>query len=684
MVLERTEYAVIATLQPAITLEWVSTSSDTFGTTARFRWRTRDISTGHIVIQILRGSTVVYTFPNRTPSTDWVEETWVRVPPRGNFTIFAYWSNDPTVNASLTGSIVANPTLSAVWYVNNAPAGTDITVERGTPVFARLILHGSDQTLFWNESGRTSSYDPPSPPDYWENYTLDIPVSTTILGTYNFTAILENITRDLRMVVTAVTSTAQVEVEWSGGNVFQYGQLAQARWRTQGTDSSEQVELFYIHNGTRHVLGTAPPSTSWQPFSSSVVPPRGSLVMGAKLLIADREAVVVGTIAPSVVFKVDLVSSSSFSLSDATARFVFNISVDQSEHPIRVYRNGTLIQSFTPSGVWWNNESFTWSDRPSAVGTYIYRFVLENENREFSFTTQVWDDPRDTGNLAGVSLPSVEIEWVGANAAVFGDYLYYRVRVTNSTVPAQVYYVRGSTQLLIQTVPNDGNWHIYPFRVRPPRGTFSLYARIDAYNLLRIIQGTAQVQPRLSVEPLFSTYLPENIPFRPEFAISVHGSDRNVLIYENGVSLGRLTPPDDGYWYNSNLRWSYTDRVGRVGRPIIYEFYLEDELGDDGKPIVARVIVDFYGERQSDALLLECTEFVALPVEEELPPPPEDRYVRLFFTHRLYGTAVYFHVMSRSVAAAYHQRTGASFLISDTRKMSARRYLVIETGGSRQ
>jgi len=140
MVLERTEYVVIATLQPAITLEWVSTSSDTFGTTAVFRWRTRDISTGHIVIQILRGSTVVYTFPNRTPNTDWVDETWVRIPPRGNFTIYAYWSNDPTVNASLAGSIVANPMLSAVWYVNNAPAGTDITVERGTPVFARLIL----------------------------------------------------------------------------------------------------------------------------------------------------------------------------------------------------------------------------------------------------------------------------------------------------------------------------------------------------------------------------------------------------------------------------------------------------------------------------------------------------------------------------------------------------------------
>jgi hypothetical protein len=157
-----------------------------------------------------------------------------------------------------------------------------------------------------------------------------------------------------------------------------------------------------------------------------------------------------------------------------------------------------------------------------------------------------------------------------------------------------------------------------------------------------------------------------------------------VLIYENGVFLERLTPPDDGYWYNSNLRWSYTDRVGGVGRPIVYEFYLEDELSDDGKPIVARVIVNFYSERQSDALLLERTEFVVLPVEEELPPPPEDRYVRLFFTHRLYGTAIYFHVMSRSVAASYHQRTGASFLISDTRKMPTGRYLVIETGGSRQ
>jgi hypothetical protein len=406
--------------------------------------------------------------------------------------------------------------------------------------------------------------------------------------------------------------------------------------------------------------------------------------MGAKLLIANREAVVVGTIAPNVDFKVVLSSPSSFSLSDTTARFVFNISVDQSEHPIRIYRNGTLIQSFTPSGAWWDNESFIWSDRPPSAGTYTYRFVLENENREFSFTTHVLDDLTDQGDGVVSTLPSVAIEWVGTNSAVFGDYLYYRVRVTDSTVPAQVYYVRGSTQLLIQTVPNDGNWHTYPFRVRPPRGTFELHARVDTHNLLAIIRGTAQAQPRLRVEPLFSLYILENTPFRPEFAISVHGSDRNVLIYENGVLLERLTPPDDGYWYNNNTRWSYTERVGRVGKPIVYEFYLEDELGDDGKPVMARVIVNFYRERQSDALLLEHTEFVALSVEEEPPAPPEDRYVRLFFAYKLYGTAVYFHVMSHSVAATYHQRTGASFLISDTRKMPARRHLVIEIGGSRQ
>jgi hypothetical protein len=45
--------------------------------------------------------------------------------------------------------------------------------------------------------------------------------------------------------------------------------------------------------------------------------------------------------------------------------------------------------------------------------------------------------------------------------------------------------------------------------------------------------------------------------------------------------------------------------------------------------------------------------------------------------------AVYFHVMGYSAAASYHRRTGASLLIGDTRKMPARRYLVIETGGSR-
>jgi hypothetical protein len=676
MVLERTEYVVIATLQPAITLEWVSTDSDTFGTTAVFRWRTRDISTGHVVIQILRGSTVVYTFPNRTPSSDWVEETWVRVPPRGNFTIFAYWSNDPTVNASLAGSIVANPTLSAVWYVNNTPAGTDITVERGTPVFARLIPHGSDQTMFWDEMGVVFPYDPPSPPGYWDNYTLDIPVSTTILGTYNFRATLESITRDLKMTVTAITSTAQVEVEWSGGNVFQYGQLAQARWRTQGTDASEQVELFYIHNGTRHVLGTVPPSTSWQPFSWSVVPPRGSLVMGAKLLIADREAVVVGTIAPNVEYKVELTSPPSFHLSNPNGKFSFNITVNQSEHPIRVYRNGTLIESFIPTGAWWDNANFNWDNRPSAIGIYTYRFVLENENREFSFTTQVLGDV--------VPLPRLEIVWVGANAAVFGDYLYYRVRVIDSAAPAQVYYVRGSTQLLLQTVPNDGNWHTYPFRVRPPRGTFELYARVDAHDLLAIIQGTAQAQPRLSVEPLFLLYMPENTPFRPEFIISVHGSDRNVLIYEDGALIDRLTPPDDGYWYNNNYWWFYIDRVGTAGKPIIYDFYLENEQDANDQPIMVRVIVNFYSERQSDAMLLERTDFVALSVTEEPPPPPEDNYVRLFFVYKLYGTAVYFHVMGYSAVASYHRRTNASFLMSDTRKMPARRYLVIETGGSRQ
>ena len=677
MVLERTEYVVIATLQPAITLEWVSTSSDTFGTSAVFRWRTRDISTGRIVIQILRGSTVVYTFPNRTPSTDWVEETWVRVPPRGNFTIYAYWSDDPRVSASLAGSITANPSLTAVWYVNNTPVGTDITVERGTPVFARLVLHGSDQPLFWDELGGQRRHNPPSPPGYWNNYTLDVPVSTTILGTYSFTATLESLTRHLRMVVTPITSTAQVEVEWSGGSVFQYGQLAQARWRTQGTDTDEQVELFYIHNGTRYVLGTVAPSTGWQPFSWSVVPPRGSLVMGAKLLIADREAVVVGTVAPDVSYKVELVSSSSFYLSDATAQFVFSIIVDQSEHPILVYRNDTLIQSFTPSGAWWNNESFTWSDRPSTAGIYTYRFVLENENREFSFTTQVLDEV--------ILSPSVEIEWVGANAAVFGDYLYYRVRVSSSAVPGEIYYVRGSTVQLLQTVPTDGDWHVYPFRVRPPRGTFELQAHIHGYNLLDIIQGTAQAQPRLRVEPQFPVYLPENTRFRLEFFIFVHGSDRSVLIYEDGALVERLEPSENGYWYNDTVSWFSIDRAGAAGRAIIYEFYLDGERDADGKPIMARVVVNFYRERQSDAMLLENTEFVALSEPEEPPPsPPADNYVRLFFVHKLYVKAMYFHVMGHSAAASYHQRTGASFLIGDTRKMPARRYLVIETGGSRQ
>ena len=676
MVLERTDYVVIAALQPAIALEWVSPSSGMFGTNAVFRWRTRDITTGHIVIQILRGGGVVYTFPNRTPNTDWVEETWRRTPPRGAFTVYAYWSDNPSVNATLTGEVTAQPLLTAVWYVNDQPAGTDITVERGMRVFARIIVSGSDQTMLWEQNGTTFPHDPPSPPGYWNNNTIDIPVSTEILGTYNYYARLESLVRYLRMVVVPTTSDAEIEVEWTHGNTFQYGQLARARWRTRNTDPDEQVELFYIHNGVRYVLGTMTPNTDWQPFQWSVIPPRGSLVMGAKLLIADREAVVVGTIAPNVQFNVQLIGSSSFFLSDFTARFVFSISVNQSEHPIRIYRNGTLVQSFTPSSAWWDNESFTWSDRPSAAGIYIYRFVLENENREFTFTTQVLGGAFD--------FPRVNIEWVGANAAVFGDYLYYRVRVRNSAVPAQVYYVRGSTQLLLQTVPNDENWHTYPFRVRPPRGSFELYARSNIHDLLGIIQGTAQAQPRLSVEPQFPLYLPEDRPFQPWFLISVHGSDRDVLIYENGALLDRLSPPENGYWYNNTRFWFYTERVGTAGRPIVYEFYLENERDANNQPIVVRVVVNFYRERQSDAMLLERTEFVALSEPEQPPPSFEDNYVRLFFVHKLYVRAVYFHVMSRSVAASYHQRTGASFLIGDTRKMPAQRYLVIETGGDKQ
>jgi len=398
--------------------------------------------------------------------------------------------------------------------------------------------------------------------------------------------------------------------------------------------------------------------------------------MGAKLVVADREAVVVGTIAPNVQFNVQLTSPSSFYLSDPNGKFSFNITANQSEHPIRVYRNNQLIHTFTPTGAWWDNANFNWDNRPSAVGTYTYRFVLENENREFSFTTQVLGD--------AIPAPDIAIEWVGANTAVFGDYLYYRVRVTDSAVPGEVYYVRGSTQLLLQTVPNDGNWHTYPFRVRPPRGTFELYARVDAYDLLRIIQGTALAQPRLSVEPLFPLYMPEDTPFRPEFRISVHGSDRDVLIYEDGALIDRLTPSEDGYWYNSNILWFHTDRMGTASKPIIYEFYLEDERDANNQPIMARVIVNFYRERQSDAMLLESTEFVALSEPEEPSTPSGDNYVRLFFVYKLFGTAVYFHVMGYSAVASYHQRTGASFLIGDTRKMPARRYLVIETGGDRQ
>jgi hypothetical protein len=145
-----------------------------------------------------------------------------------------------------------------------------------------------------------------------------------------------------------------------------------------------------------------------------------------------------------------------------------------------------------------------------------------------------------------------------------------------------------------------------------------------------------------------------------------------------------LEPPSDGYWYNTHYDWSHTDRVGTVGKPIIYEFYLENERDANNQPIMARVVVNFYSERQSDAMLLENTEFVAFSEPEEPPAPSEDKYVRLFFVYRLFGTAVYFHVMGHSAVASYHQRTGASFLIGDTRKMPARRYLVIEIGGSRQ
>ena len=672
MLLERTQFVSVVSAQPAILLEWVSPSSGVFGTEARFRWRTQDITTGHIVIQILRGSTVVYTFPNRTPNNDdWTEETWLRIPPRGEFTVYAYWSDDGSVNASLTGQIVAQPSLTAVWYVNNQPAGTDITVERGTPVFARLVIDGSDQSMFWNENGWPFLYDPPSPPDYWSNYTLDIPVSTTMLGTYNYQAILEDIQRDLRMVVVAWTSGAEIEVEWKGGDIFPYGALAQARWRTRNTDPTEQVELFVVHNNTRTVLGTAAPNTNWQLLNWSVVPPRGSLVLGGKLVLADREAVVVGRIAPNVLFKVELTSSSSFFITDPNGKFTFQIAVNQSEYPVRVYRNDQLIETFTPTGAWWDNVSFSWDDRPTTAGVYTYRLVLENENLEESFTVEVLEDE--------VRQPNLELEWVGSNSGVFGSYLQYRVRVTDSSAPAQVYYARGSTYELLQTVPNDGQWHVYPFQVRPPRGAFHIEARVEADGLLQIIDGVSQAAPSLEVTPRFPLYLPENYWFEPEFDINIGITDRRLIILRNGEQVAILDPPSPpGYWNNTQTDWWDDHMMGSVGNPIHYQFVLENE------GIQRDIWIHFYRQRQSDAVLLERTEFVA---EADTPPPqeePQDTYVRLFFAYKFFGRAVYFHVMAHGVVATYHQRSNASFLISDCRKMQPKRYLVIETGGSRQ
>ena len=671
MLLERTQFVSIVDARPAVLLEWVSSASGVFGTEARFRWRTQDITSGHIVIQILRNNSVVYTFPNRTPNNnDWTEETWLRIPPRGNFTVYAYWSENNAVNASLTGQVIAQPSLSAVWYVNNQPAGTDITVERGTPVFARLILDGSDQTMLWKENNINFPYDPPSPPDYWSNYTLDIPVSTTILGTYNYTATLENIVRDLRMEVVAQTSGAEIEVEWNVFPPFPYGALAQARWRTRNTDPTEQVELFVVHNNTRTVLGTETPNTNWQPLNWSVVPPRGSLVLGGKLLLADREAVVVGTIAPNVSFDVQLTSPSSFFISDPNGKFTFQIAVNQSEYPVRVYRNDQLIQTFTPSGAWWDNDSFSWDDRPNAVGIYTYRFVLENENIEYTFVVEVRDF---------VSLPTtLDLEWVGTNMGAFGTYLQYRVRAENATEPVQVYYVRGSTQELLQTVPNDGQWHTYPFQVRPPRGTFELLATIPSAFLTRTITGQAQAAPSLEVTPLFPLYLPENYEFEPSFDIEIGITDQRLIILRNGGQRQILNPPPIGYWNNNRFDWWDDRMIGSVGRPIHYQFVLENEN------IRRDIWIHFYRQRQSEAMLLERTEFV---VESDAPPPqeePQDKYVRLFFAYKLFVSAVYFHVMARGMVASYHQRSNASFLISDCRKMQPKRYLVIETGGSRR
>ena len=675
MLLERTNYLLIETAQPAIFLEWVSPASGVFGSNAVFRWQTRDITTGQIVIQILRGATVVYTFPNRTPSTDWVEETWVRIPPRGNFTVYAYWTDNPSINATLQGSIVAQPSMSAVWYVNNQPAGTDVSVERGTPVFARITLSGSDQVFWWTEpDGREIWYDPPSPPGYWNNTTIDIPVSTSILGIYNYDTRLEDIQQNLRLTVTAAPSDSLIEVEWDGANGFPYGATARARWRTENTILNETVELFVVHNNVRTVLGTATPSTSWVPLTWNTVPPRGLFTLGARLVLAQKEAVVVGTIAPPVSFNVDLLSPSSFVITDPNGKFVFRVRANQSEHPVRVYRNNTLIQTFTPSGAWWNSADFTWDDRPPSEGTYNYRFVLENENIEYNFTLRVLGM-----NIEPVSL---QLEWLGSSSGLFGQFLQYRVRVQGTPNSALVYYVRGTTRELLQTVPADGQWHTYPFQVRPPRGNFTIESNISNSFMWRSITGQSQAAPDLTVTPLFSVYQPERTPFLPVFRITVGVSDKRILILRDGELIETIFNSERGYWGNDTFEWVDTYFIfgdgGRVGTPVHYQFVLEDE------GIQRDIWIHFYPNRQSDAMLIERTEFV---LEEDTPPPPaeeRDQYLRLFFMYKLYASAVYFHIMSRDLAATYHQRSNASVMIGDSRKMGAKRYLIIESGGNRQ
>jgi len=679
MLLELVRYEQGTGTQPVILLRWAEDSEPegTFGEPARFQYLTYDISEPNsVVLEVIRVDGIVDRLGIFNPTGgEWSSvQSWVRVPPRGTFYIRAYYVSDPSVGDQLTGTIIAQPFLDAIWVINNVEDGTSATVSLGTPVQAKVTLSGSDQSFYWGRVGEEpDEYRVPSR-GYWQNDTLYIAVPTNLVGVYDYQARLEDINQSLRLHVEREQLPVKVYVRWkpNHSDVQPYGGTFVAQYRTENPDPTDTVRLFVYHNGNRIDLGEGTLSDDWQDFSWQAVPPRGGIIMGAEL-VHGTETIrdsVYGTIQPQVDFRVDPIQTVIDLSRIPLENFRFRLFVDQSEYPVRIYRNGVLIDTFTPSDRYWDRAGWDYSDRPSVAGVYLYRFVLENEGLEYSFECIAYYE-----SVRSTDPAEMEMRWVGSDTGRFCDFLLFEVRLLNAVHEG---YVLDEHGRVIAAVPPDGNWHTYSVQLGSPRGRHTLFGTYN-HLILAFLVYSSYAEPDLEVMSPMNRSLRMGQSYRIPFYVRVKRTDRPVRVLINGIERARINVPERGYFCDDTVLWEDEVEEREAIGARNYHFILEDPDAPGGFITRTETFYFYESPRPTDSLI----ELVRYEVRPESDPPESyrDRFVGIFFEHHLIGTTLYFQILGSSLATPYVNRTGTIFVLRDSRKMGGHRVMVIEYGG---